>query len=259
MIMSRELFPNPLTTQQEVDNIIKSEHILLSKSELTQFLFLSCQFSKNRNRKKKIVLVQRHLGAIESSLRRFPSSSWSGKDVSFIINSLNVVHYNDAGVNEFLAFVASVVSKSLSSSNTLTSQGVSMIMYGLRGMRSSSSQLCGLIEVLAFNIDNCKESFNAQSVSNSFYGLQGMSSDSAEVRAMLSALAPKVESCTDVLSAQHVGNALYGLQMMSSDSAEVRAMLSALVPKVESCTDALSAQAVGNALYGLQGMSSNSA
>jgi hypothetical protein len=176
MIMSKELFPSPLTTQQEVDDIIISELILLSKSEIAQFLFLSGKFSKNRNKKKKISLVQRHLGTIESSLRRFSTSSWSGKEVSFIINSSNLLHYNDSGVNEFLAFMTSVVRKSLSSSNTLTSQGVSMIMYGLRGMRSSSSELCGLIKVLAFNIDNCKESFISQSGGNSLYGLQGMSS-----------------------------------------------------------------------------------
>jgi conjugal transfer/entry exclusion protein len=258
MIKSKELFPNPSITQQEVDNIVRSELHDLSQFEIGQFLFLSGKFSKKKYRKNKINLVQRHLGVIESSLRRFPNSSWPGIAVSFMINSLQVVQSSDQRVKEFLTFLTSVVRESLNDSNILNQQNVAMIMYGLRRMCSSCLEVCALLKSLIVNVDKCTETFDAQAVGTSLYGMQKMSSDSGEVRAMLSALVPKVESCREALDAQAVGNSLYGMQGMSSDSGEVRAMLSALVPKVESCREALNAQHVGNALYGMRKVSSDS-
>jgi hypothetical protein len=123
---------------------------------------------------------------------------------------LQTVRNNDIGCNSFLVFLSSIVGESLKDfrKNTLSSQGVSMVMYGLQGMHSSSSELCTLLKVLALNILYCTDHFIAQTVGIALYGMQRMSSDSAEVRAMLSALAPKVESCREALDAQHVGNAL---------------------------------------------------
>jgi len=209
-----ELFPDISLTQKDVDSMITSELPILNKNELVQFLLKSVKFSRKRNR--RIEVVPRHLVLIKSCLSQFPTTSWTGKDVAFIMNSLQAVRNDNVGVNDLLVLMTTIMNESLKDTGTksLTSQGIAMIMYGLRQMGS----------------------------------------DSVEVRAMLSALLPKVESCREALNAQHVGNALYGMQGMSSDSVEVRAMLSALLPKVESCREALNAQHVGNALYGMQGM-----
>jgi hypothetical protein len=240
--------------QQEVDRIINSELSLLSKYDLMYFLFHPTKFAKNKNRRNKMVIVQCHLGAIGSCLRQFSTFKWSGKDILLMINSLQLAQDNDMGVNEFLVLLTSIISRFLNSKSTLTTQGIAMILYELKGMHSSCSGLRASLKVIALNFIHCNEIFDGQAVGNAFYGVQGMSSDSAEVRDMLSALVLKVKSWQEDLGVQAVGNAFYGVQGMSSDRAEVRDMLSALVLKVKSCKVALGAQAVGNALHGMQGM-----
>lgn len=120
MIKRKELFPGRLTTQQEVDSIITSQLSHLSQYDLTQFLFLSAKFSKKNNRRIKIDLVPRHLETIGSCLKRFPTSSWTERDIVFTINSLQAVRSNDVGVTEFLILLTSVVSESLKDSREKT-------------------------------------------------------------------------------------------------------------------------------------------
>jgi hypothetical protein len=104
MILSKEIFPNPSITQGEVDSLISSDFSKQSKYELVQFLFLTAKFSKKKNKTNKILIVQSHLRAIEVCLRRFPPTSWKGKEVSFIINSLQIVRSTNPGINKFLYF-----------------------------------------------------------------------------------------------------------------------------------------------------------
>jgi hypothetical protein len=107
MIDRKELFPDTSMTQQEVDSIITAELSNLSKAYLTQFLFLSVKFSKKRNR--KIEIMRRYLVAIELNLRKFGTSSWTGRDVAFIMNSLQVVRSDDNGVNKFILLMTNIV------------------------------------------------------------------------------------------------------------------------------------------------------
>jgi hypothetical protein len=95
MIERGELFPDISLTQQDVDRIIISELPRLSKYDLVQFLFRSVKFSKKRNR--GIEIVRRHLELIKTCLSQFPTSSWTAKDVGFIVNSLQSVRTYDAG------------------------------------------------------------------------------------------------------------------------------------------------------------------
>jgi hypothetical protein len=106
---------------------------------------------------------------LESNLRRFPTSNWKTKDVAFMINSLHEVKNTDTGVNEFLVLMMSIINDSLlnSRTNRISAQDVSMILYGLRAMRSGGSELDALLEVLALIIKECTEIFNGQAIGNS--------------------------------------------------------------------------------------------
>jgi hypothetical protein len=127
MIQNKELFPSPSTNQQQVDEIITSELSMLEKK---------------KNGSNKIDLVSRHLVAIESCLKRFSSSSWSGEKVSFMINSLHMVRDNDAGINESLTFLTKIKCESLNDPNRFSQLDITTIMYGLHGMSSSSPEVC---------------------------------------------------------------------------------------------------------------------
>jgi hypothetical protein len=246
-------------TQLEVDNEISICLYLMKGRDIARFMFLAAKLTK---RSKGFDIVRRHLMAITGRLRSFPLSGWRAKDVAFMIYSLQGVRGDDVGAKEFLTLITSIVNSSLKSDSgdqAISANGISMILYGLRRMRSDNSEILALLNALVPKIIECKEEFTSQAVGNSLDGLQGMSSDCAEVRAILAALVPKVQGCTEKLNDQAVGNALYGMQGMSSDCPEVNDILSALTPKIQSCRADLSAQAVGNAFYGLQRMSSDSA
>jgi hypothetical protein len=197
MILLKELFPDTSLTQQEVDSIISAELTELTKSELTQFLILSVRFSQ---RNKSIEIVRRHLALIEYCVSEFRTSSWTGRDVASIMNSMQVVQDSDIGASELLILMTKITKDSLKEiirDNTEiekkpTPQEISMIMNGLQKMSSDNVQVRLLLLALTPKIDSCKETFSSQAVATSLYGMNTMSSDSTEVRAMLKALVPKV-------------------------------------------------------------------
>lgn len=127
MLQGRELFPDYLVTQKDVDDIIAAELATLNRFELVTFLLLS---KKNRNR--RIEIVRRNLVTIAGCLNQFPTSSWKAKEVAIIINSLQSVLCNDIGVNKVLVVLTTIVNESLKDlgPQSLTSQGIAMILYG---------------------------------------------------------------------------------------------------------------------------------
>jgi hypothetical protein len=156
-----ELFPDTSFTQKDVDSMIASELTILNKYELVQFLFRSVKFSKKRNR--RIELVPRHLVVIKSCLSRFPTSSWTGKDVAFMMNSLQAVRNDNAGINDLLVLMTTIINESLKDAGpkSLTSQGIAMIMYGLRRMSSNSVEVRAILSALLPKVESCKKALGA--------------------------------------------------------------------------------------------------
>jgi hypothetical protein len=117
MVVEGELFSDVSLTQQDINGIITAELPMLSRRDLVQFLFKTVKFSKkNRN----IDIVRRNLNAIKVCLSHFPNSSWAGKEIAFIMNSLQAVRSDDAGINELLELltgIRNVVSRSEAAEN----------------------------------------------------------------------------------------------------------------------------------------------
>jgi hypothetical protein len=171
MIRKGELFSDASLTQQDIDGIIKAELATLNKYDLVQFLLKSVKFSKKNRR---IEIVQRHLVGIQICLSRFPTSSWTGKDVALVMNSLQAVRNDDASVNDLLVLMKTIMNESLkvTGPQSLNSQGFAMIIYGLRRMNSDSGTICSLLSALVPKVDSCVEIFSAQAVGNALYGMQ---------------------------------------------------------------------------------------
>ena len=236
-------------------NFVKDGLHECSASNVARF----SRLSGKKSRSKSNMLLKAHLPEVASRIRALSSSSWSFSDISFVIYGLQSLQVRDPGYLDIISAMIIIANATLNSKETLSAQGLSMMLYGLQKSKCNDEESQKLLKKVTQMVSKCVESLSAQAVGNALYGLQGMSSDSVEVRALVLSLASKVDGCKESLSAQAVGNALYGLQGMSSDSVEVRALVSSLVSKVDGCEESLNAQAVGNALYGLRGMSSDSA
>lgn len=141
--------------------------------------------------------------------------------------------------------------------NNFTANGMSHMIFGMRGMSSEVEVVRDIYAFLASKLSESDALLDAQNISNMLYALQSCSSDAVEVRQFLSALTRKIPSCNNEFLAQHVGNSLYGLNGMSSECAEVRELLIALTPRISECTAPLRGQHIGNAIYGLRSMSSD--
>mmetsp|Transcript_34757 Transcript_34757/g.33078 ORF Transcript_34757/g.33078 Transcript_34757/m.33078 type:complete len:396 (+) Transcript_34757:122-1309(+) len=216
--IKRYLFADLTLTQEDIDGIIMIEVPTLNNLELAQFLYLAARFSKKN---REVEILPRHLVLIRSCISRFPTSCWTGKDVAFIMTSLQSVRGYDPGVNNMLILMTSIINESLeiTEMGALRSSSIAMIMYGLRYMSSDSIHVRALLSALVPKVQNCTEIFKPREFSNVLYGMQGMKCDSTEVCAMLSALVPKVQNIEDRLSAQEIGNALYGVQgMITADA-----------------------------------------
>jgi hypothetical protein len=215
MIAEKDLFPDTSITQLEVDIIVNCELPMLSSRDVRRFMQLPIQLSKcHRN----IEILPRYLPSIVECLKISPIVGANAKDITNLIYSLQAVRENDTGAKDFLTLMTKMVTKSMideslndSEDQTFSSQGVSMILFGLRSMSSNSIEVCELLNALIPKVQSCREELNAQAVGNALYGLHGMSSHHPEVRAIISALAFKVQSCRE-LDAQAVGNALNGLK-----------------------------------------------
>ena len=223
-------------------------------SNIARFIRLSGK----KSRHKSNAFFKAQLPAVASRIQALSSSSWRFVDISFVLYGLQSLDVKNAGYFDIISVMTKAGNATLNSKETLSAQGLSMMLYGLQKNKCEEEESLLLLKMITNTVPKCVEPFGAQAVGNALYGLQGMKSDRDEVRALVSSLVAKVDSCREPLSAQAVGNALYGLQGMSSDSDEVCALVSSLVGKVTKCKETLSAQNMGNALYGLQGMSSDS-
>ena len=97
-------------------------------------------------------------------------------------------------------------------------------LFGLQKFNCESVEVCELLKMLTFRVNESVEIFDGQCVGNTLFGLHGMSSKKEEIKNLLKALFPKIKGCKEVLNNQAVSNALYGLSEMSSDEKEVRDM-----------------------------------
>ena len=150
--------------------------------------------------------------------------------------------------------MSKIATKTVLTSETITSQSLAMALYGLKSYRFEVRGSKQMLSCLPRIVEKCAEQFDAQNVGSALYGLPGMRSDNADVLSLVRAISGQLARCREPLSAQEVGNALYGLQGMRSDDADVLSLVRAISGQVARCREPLSAQEVGTALYGLQGM-----
>ena len=216
------------------------------------------RLSGKKSRVNTHLILRKHLPAIAIRVEELACVPWLYMEIAFVIYGLQCFDEETLGYLSILASMAKVIRCALNGSDTLTSQSLSMLLFGLQKNVCNESQSLQLLAGVTEMIAQCDEKPCAQAVGNALYGMQGMSSERSEVRQLLSALIPYISSCEDTLKPQHIGNALYGMQRMDSSIREVRDMILALLPKINSCQIPLRPQHVGNALYGMQSMRSDS-
>ena len=212
-----------------------------------------------RSRDNTVSHLIRRLPDIACQLELLSSSAWEYKEISFILYGTQSCKESNDGYLRIMMTMSKIATKTLLTSETITSQNLAMALYGLRSNKFEGKGSKEMLSCLPRIVDKCTEPLGGQNVGNALYGLQGMSSDNADVLSLVRALSGQVARCKEPLDAQEVGNALYGLQGMSSDNADVLSLVRAISGQVARCMEALDAQEVGNALYGLQNMSSDNA
>ena len=106
-------------------------------------------------------------------------------------------------VKEILSAITSRLSLS---EDTLNAKSASMAMMGLQGLTSESKEICDLLVLLSSRIGN----LDSQACGNILYSMKKMTSSKSEVRAFLAAIAPKIEACDETMSSQELANAFYG-------------------------------------------------
>eukprot|EP00596_Hydrurales_sp_CCMP1899_P003255 CAMPEP_0119039814 /NCGR_PEP_ID=MMETSP1177-20130426/9480_1 /TAXON_ID=2985 /ORGANISM="Ochromonas sp, Strain CCMP1899" /LENGTH=79 /DNA_ID=CAMNT_0007004139 /DNA_START=601 /DNA_END=836 /DNA_ORIENTATION=+ len=79
------------------------------------------------------------------------------------MNSLQAVRNDNVGVNDLLVLMTTIMNESLKDTGTksLTSQGIAMIMYGLRQMGSNSAEVRAMLSVLLPKVESCREALIA--------------------------------------------------------------------------------------------------
>ena len=195
-----------------------------------------------KSRDNTALHLTRRLPDIAIKLESLASSAWTFKAISFTIYGMQSCNESNDGYLRIMMTMSRIVTRTVLRKEDISSQNLSMLLYGLRSNKFRESESKQMLSCLHKIVEKCTEPLSAQTVGNALYGLQGMSSDDADVQLLVRALTGQVERCTEPLKSQAVGNALYGLQGMSSDDPDVRLLVRAMIDHVQRCTEPLTAQ-----------------
>ena len=169
-----------------------------------------------RSRDNTVSHLIRRLPDIACQVELLSSSAWEYKEISFILYGTQSCKESNDGYLRIMMTMSKIATTTLLRSKTITSQNLTMLLYGLRSNKFEGKGSKEMLSCLPRIVEKCTEPFDAQVVGNALYGLQGMRSDNADVLSLVRALSGQVARCKESLDAQAVGNALYGLQGMYS-------------------------------------------
>jgi hypothetical protein len=132
-------------------------------------------------------------------------------------------------------------------------------LFGLRGMKSSYSEVRDLLSAVTKVMISSKDIWETAYLASTMSSLQFMNSDDKGVSEFVQALADKLTSASDSVSPQQFNKCIDSLRGLSSDVPEVRSLLSVIMSKVST-----QEERQGNAgklplpsLIGFQRMNSN--
>lgn len=254
-----DVFSGENPTQFEIDNFVNDGCLnSLNSSDVAKIFYWSVRLKKHH----RIDVLQKHLIALTSRVKIFSFAAWKAKDITFLIYAMQFIQATNDGVRDYLLTLVKILNDSLKGEaavQDVTSQGISMMMYGIKGLNSEDKEVRLLLMTLAVVFRRASCNLKNIEVGNTLFGMQSMSSEYTEVREMLAAIAPKIRNGENVMEALNLSNALYGMRNMSSEYSEVLDVLSALSEKVEYIRTEFGSQETGNVFYGLRNMSSDEA
>lgn len=214
-------------------------------------------------------IVLELLDELNSILRKsMDTIQLNGQEVACVLYSMQSFTNSKKEVCQLLESFANLIDKS---EFMLTSDQISMALYGLKGMyfENVDESIYHLILTLTKEVMNCKDMFTIRNMSSIFIGIRFMGSNHRNTRRLIDVLASKIEidiststssntnTSIPCVDSQFISNVLFGLQKMHSDYPEVKRLLRVMTQLIASSECSFTSQGIGNSIYGLKSLNSN--
>lgn len=190
-------------------------------------------------------------------LETLSSSSWSYRDLSYVINGLQYIDPKNVGFEGMVDIIAIITTATAERKDAALKSDVLRAMEVMTQIHFNIRNSSKLISSITNMMNDCDDQFDAEAVRRTMGHFKSMEMTCPEFNDLLHAVGRKIKQCTDPLTAEDVSVCLSSIQHIKSDSTGVLCVLGALTPLIAHCRPPYANSHTASTLFSLQNMSSS--